>query len=40
MYSTAERVEILEALRIVDEVVVYDTVGIAVLEKLILIFWH
>ena len=33
LYSTDERVEILEALRIVDEVVVYDTVGIASLEN-------
>lgn len=34
LYSTEERVEILEALRIVDEVVVYDTVGIEALEKI------
>lgn len=34
LYSTAERVEILEALRIVDEVVVYDTVGVSALEKI------
>ena len=34
LYSTAERVEILEALRVVDEVVVYDTVGVAALEKI------
>ncbi len=33
LYSTEERVEILEALRIVDKVVVYDTVGVAALEK-------
>ena len=26
LYSTAERVEILEGLKVVDEVVVYDTV--------------
>ncbi len=34
LYSTEERVEILEALKIVDEVVVYDTVGIEALEKI------
>lgn len=34
LYSTDERVEMLEALRIVDEVVVYDTVNIEVLEKI------
>ena len=34
LYSTEERVEILEALRIVDKVVVYDTVGVAALEKI------
>ena len=34
LYSTEERVEIIEALKIVDEVVVYDTVGISVLKKL------
>ena len=34
LYSTAERVEILEALRIVDEVVVYETVCAAALEKI------
>ena len=34
LYSTEERVEILEALRIVDQVVVYDTVGVAALEKI------
>lgn len=34
LYSTDERVEMLEALRIVDEVVVYDTVNIDVLEKI------
>lgn len=34
LYSTEERVEILEALRIVDEVVVYQTVGAAALEKI------
>ena len=33
-YSTEERVEILQALRIVDEVVVYQTVGVAALEKI------
>ena len=34
LYSTEERVEILEALRIVDKVVVYDTVGVESLEKI------
>lgn len=34
LYSTEERVEILEALRIVDEVVVYQTVGTEALEKI------
>ncbi len=34
LYSTEERVEILEALRIVDEVVVYQTVGVSALEKI------
>lgn len=34
LYSTDERVEMLEALRIVDEVVVYDTVSIDALEKI------
>ncbi len=34
LYSTEERVEILEALRIVDKVVVYDTVGIEALEQI------
>lgn len=34
LYTTEERVEILEALRIVDKVVVYDTVGVAALEKI------
>lgn len=34
LYSTEERVEILEALRIVDQVVVYETVGIEALEKI------
>lgn len=34
LYSTAERVEILEGLKIVDEVVVYETVGVATLEKI------
>lgn len=33
-YSTEERVEMLEALRIVDKVVVYDTVGVPALEKI------
>ena len=34
LYNTDERVEILEALRIVDEVVVYETVGTEALEKI------
>lgn len=34
LYSTEERVEILQALRIVDEVVVYQTVGVSALEKI------
>lgn len=34
LYSTAERVEILEGLRVVDEVVVYETVSATTLEKI------
>ena len=34
LYSTEERVEMLEALRIVDEVVVYECVGVPALEKI------
>lgn len=34
LYSTEERVEILEALRIVDKVVVYNSVGVLALEKI------
>lgn len=34
LYSTEERVEILEGLRVVDKVVVYETVGVAALEKI------
>lgn len=34
LYSTEERVEIIEALRIVDKVVVYDTVGISALKEI------
>ncbi len=34
LYSTEERVEILEGLRVVDKVVVYDTVGVSALEKI------
>ncbi len=33
-YSTEERVEILEALRVVDEVYVYETVSAGTLEKI------
>ncbi len=34
LYSTEERVEMLEALRIVDKVVVYQTVGVPALEAI------
>ena len=34
LYSTAERVELIEALRIVDEVVIYQSVGTEILEKI------
>lgn len=34
LYSTEERVEILESLKIVDKVVVYDTVSVSALEKI------
>ncbi len=34
LYSTAERVEIIEGLRVVDEVVIYETVGAAALERI------
>ncbi len=34
MYSTEERVEILEGLRLVDEVIVYDTFSVETLEKI------
>ena len=34
LYSTAERVEMLEALKIVDKVVIYKTIGIEELEKI------
>ena len=34
LYTTEERVEILEALRIVDKVVVYQTVGVNALEQI------
>lgn len=34
LYSTEERVEILESLKIVDEVVVYETVSCSTLEKI------
>lgn len=34
LYTTEERVEMLEALRIVNEVVVYDSVGVHMLEKI------
>lgn len=34
LYSTEERIEMLEALKIVDKVVVYDTVSTDTLEKI------
>ena len=34
LYSTEERVELLEALRVVDKVVVYDIVGVNTLEMI------
>lgn len=34
LYSTDERVEIIESLRIVDKVIVYQTVGTAALEMI------
>ncbi len=34
LYSTEERVEMLEALKIVDKVVVYAIVGVSALEKI------
>ncbi len=34
LYSTAERVEMLKALKIVDKVVVYKNIGIEELEKI------
>ena len=34
LYSTEERVELIEALEIVDQVVVYDTVGVKALENI------
>lgn len=34
LYSTEERVEIIEALKVVDKAVVYDTVDAAALEKI------
>lgn len=34
LYSTEERVEILQALKIVDKVVVYDSVSIETIEKI------
>ena len=34
LYSTDQRVEMIEALRIVDRVVVYQTVGVGALEKI------
>lgn len=33
LYSTEERVDMISALKIVDKVIVYDTVGIKALEK-------
>lgn len=34
LYSTEERVEMIKALRIVDEVVIYESVSTATLEKI------
>ena len=34
LYSTAERVEILESLKIVDKVIVYESVSVATVEKI------
>ena len=34
LYSTEERVEILQALRIVDEVIVYHSVSVETLEQI------
>lgn len=34
MYSTSERIEMLEALRIVDEVIPYDDVSVTTIEKI------
>ena len=34
LYSTNERVEMLEALKVVDKVIVYDTVSTETLEKI------
>ncbi len=34
LYSTEERVEILESLRVVDKVIVYDIVGVGALEMI------
>ena len=34
LYSTAERVEIIKALRVVDEVIIYESVGAAALERI------
>lgn len=34
LYSTSERVEMLEALKVVDKVIVYDTVGVEALEMI------
>ena len=34
LYSTAERVEMIEALKIVDKVIIYDSVSIETLEKI------
>lgn len=34
LYSTSERIEMLEALKVVDKVIVYDTVGVEALEMI------
>lgn len=34
LYSTDERVELLQSLKIVDEVIVYNTVSVEIIEKI------
>lgn len=33
LYSTQERVEMIEALRIVDKVIIYQAIGVSILEQ-------